>query len=57
MTQKQFNTELRALERRIARLRAVERGDATIHRVRRKGYRVRAHNVRAHWMNIVRVST
>ena len=66
MTQKQFNkqltkslqtvvvNEITRLRRRIERLKLVESGDATIKRVYRNGYKVKAHTVAGHYMHLVR---
>lgn len=51
---KAMRDELVALKRRIARLQAVERGDAKIVKIWRNGYTVRRHTVRGHYMHIVR---
>lgn len=61
MTKKEqaaFASELREIiefhKRRLAKLRSVERGEALYVRVRRRGYKVRAHTVRPHWIHIIR---
>lgn len=48
-----LNFQIEELRRKVARLEAVERGEAKIIKVWRRGYTVREHKVRGHHMNIV----
>jgi hypothetical protein len=53
-----FERELARIRRRVFKLEAVSRGDATVERVWRKGYtESKIRSVRGHYMHLIRLKS